>query len=216
MQKVRKALQGKRPPHLIGRRPNTFSPTHRHRPEDFVKINNRLARSQRCLDRLPGNLAARDYPRAANALRRAAKHAVIAAAIHRRCPYYNRRQLITVFNDLLHDGKIADASHLHAFHQTYQLPAQVAAASAAEAPRLICHTMMPVCRLRAAIVAAIGVDTPAPDPNAPSPWEKAAAVLARSGNRPLSPLEIVAIARPEARYLLHQQPDCVGRGAPSS
>ena len=179
-----------------------------------MNFNNRLARSQHWLDRVPANLAAGDYPRAAYALRRAAKHAVTAAAIHRRRPHYNRRHLTAALTDLLDDGKIA-AAHLHTFHQAYQLPDEVAAAaSAAAARRIICHALMPVCRLRAAIVAAIGVAPPAPDPNALSPWERAAAVLARDGSRPLSPPEIVAIARPEARYLLHRPPALPGRGEP--
>ena len=180
-----------------------------------MNFNNRLARSQHWLDRVPANLAAGDCPRAAYALRRAAKHAVTAAAIHRHRPHYNRRHLTAALTDLLDDDKIAAAFHLRTFHQAYQLPDEVAAAaSAAAARRIICHALMPVCRLRAAIVAAIGVDPPAPDPSAPSPWERAAAVLARDGSRPLSPPEIVAIARPEARYLLHRPPALPGRGAP--
>ena len=167
--------------------------------------NHHLYHSQRFLDWVPADLAAGNYARAANSLGRAASHAVTAAAIHWNYPYRSRRRLTIALGELLDAGKIPDASHRCTFRQVYDLPDQIAGArSDAHARRIICHALMPVCRLRADIAAAAGIAPPAPDPNAPSPWERAAAALARNGARPLSPPEIVAIARPEARYLLRQ------------
>ena len=175
-----------------------------------MNLAHHLNRSQHYIDRIPINLAAGDRDRAAKAVGRAASHAVTAAAVHWGYPYKSRRRLTTVLYGLLHDGKITHASHIRTFRQVYQLPDQVAAAATeAEARRLIQRLRMRVRRLRKAITTAINTIRPAPDSdsNPPPPRKSAASLRAQ--------LEALAITRPEIRSWFHLWPDLFDDPLPS-
>ena len=175
-----------------------------------MDLAHHLDRSQRCLDWVPVNLAAGDCARAAESLGKAASHAVTAAAVHWGYPYKSRRRLTTVLYGLLRDSKIAHASHIRTFRQVHELPAQIAAASDAEARRLIRRVRTRVRRLRKAIVAAVNTVRPAPDSDSNSnPPRKSAASLRAQ-------LEAIAITRPEIRSWIHLWPDLFGDPPPAS
>ena len=168
-----------------------------------MDLAHHLDRSQRCLNWVPVNLAADDCARAADSLRRAASHAITAAAVHWGYPHHSRRRLTTVLYAMLHDGKIDRASHISTFRQVHELPAEIAAAPSAAARRLIRRVRTRVRRLRNAVIAAVTAIKPAPDSDfSPNPPGKNASLRAQ--------LEAIAVTRPEVLSWIHQWPDLFG------
>ena len=114
-----------------------------------------LDRSRHYLDFVPGNIAAGDHARGAQALARSASHAVTAAAVHWHHGHHSRRRLTTVLTDLVFSDRIAYA-HLSTFRDVYRLLDQVADATPQRARQAVGRMRRRVSRLIAAIAAAIG------------------------------------------------------------
>jgi hypothetical protein len=130
----------------------------------IAPASHHLLRSQHYLNLVPANIANGDYLRAADALRRAASHAVTAAAIHWSIPHKSRRRLHTVLAMLMFDGKLG-YTHQRTFRQVYVLDDRIADASPAFARRILFRERRRVSELLSAIRTAM-----LQQPNPPT-WE---------------------------------------------
>ena len=183
-----------------------------------MDLAHHLDRSQRCLNWVPVNLADDDCARAADSLRRAASHAITAAAVHWGFPHHSRRRFTTVLYAMLHDGKIDRASHISTFRQVHELPAEIAAApNDTAARRLIRRVRTRVRRLRNAVIAAVSAIKPTPDsdsnPN-PNPPRNSAGAASTQNASLRAQLEAIAVTRPEVLAWIHQWPDLFGDPQP--
>lgn len=122
--------------------------------------NHHLERGQRYLDFVPGNIAAGDHHRAAEALARSASHAVTAAAVHGGQPHYSRRRLTTVLTEMVYTRRIA-YSHVRTFSQVYRSLDTVQNSTADAARRMLRRLRRRVSRLAAAIRYAMSDDSAA-------------------------------------------------------
>ena len=183
-----------------------------------MDLAHHLDRSQRCLNWVPVNLAAGDCARAADSLRRAASHAITAAAVHWGFPHHSRRRLTTVLYAMLHDGKIDRASHISTFRQVHELPAEIAAAPSDDAARrLIRRVRTRVRRLRNAIITAVSAIKPAPDSDSdtpPNPPRQSATTASAQNASLRAQLEAIAVTRPEVLAWIHQWPEFFGDPQP--
>ena len=181
-----------------------------------MDLAHHLDRSQRCLNWVPVNLADDDCARAADSLRRAASHAITAAAVHWGFPHHSRRRLTTVLYAMLHDGKIDRASHISTFRQVHELPAEIAAAPSDNAARrLIRRVRTRVRRLRNAVIAAVTAIKPTPDSDSnPNPPRNSAGAASAQNASLRAQLEAIAVTRPEVLSWIHQWPDLFGDPPP--
>ncbi len=84
-----------------------------------MKPAHHLELSQRYLDFATANIAHHEYLRAAQALCRAASHAVTAASVHWGQRHYSRRRLTNALGMLVYDGNLA-FTHRRTFREVYQ------------------------------------------------------------------------------------------------
>ena len=121
-----------------------------------------LERSLRYLRFVSLDIAAGEYPRAANALVRSASHAVTAGALRMCSRHYSRRRLNSVLQELVLDRGIP-FSHIRTFRDVHNLEKTMTSAGPEQARRMLHTHRRRVARLVSDIASAIAED-PAPAP----------------------------------------------------